>query len=60
MNIQALAPALSVSAQILPEIAGTRPSRLASLCKARMLPPRHGKAMLNGRKWMAKPELENL
>jgi sulfide:quinone oxidoreductase len=38
---------------------GTRPSRLAWLLKARMLPPLYWKGMLKGREWLAKPELSD-
>ena len=41
-------------------IDGTKPSRLAWLLKERILPPLYWKAMLKGREWMAKPELEDL
>jgi sulfide:quinone oxidoreductase len=41
-------------------INGTKPSRLAWLLKERILPPLYWKAMLKGREWMAKPELEDL
>jgi sulfide:quinone oxidoreductase len=41
-------------------IDGTRPSRLAWLLKARILPPLYWKGMLKGREWMAKPELADL
>lgn len=41
-------------------IDGTRPSRLAWLLKERILPPLYWKAMLKGREWMARPELEDV
>ncbi len=41
-------------------IDGTKPSRLAWLLKERILPPLYWKAMLKGREWLAKPELEDL
>ena len=41
-------------------IDGTKPSRLAWMLKERILPPLYWKAMLKGREWMAKPELEDL
>lgn len=39
-------------------INGLVPSRLAWLLKARLLPPIYWFAMLRGKEWMAKPELE--
>ncbi|SIT35592.1 conserved hypothetical protein [Paraburkholderia ribeironis] len=38
-------------------IDGTRPSRLAWLLKERVLPPLYWRAMLNGREWLAQPEI---
>ncbi|MGU7780685.1 TIGR01244 family sulfur transferase [Burkholderia sp. PU8-34] len=38
-------------------IDGKRPSRLAWLLKERVLPPLYWKAMLQGREWLAKPEI---
>jgi sulfide:quinone oxidoreductase len=38
-------------------IDGTRPSRLAWILKARLLPPVYWKAMLKGREWLVQPEL---
>jgi sulfide:quinone oxidoreductase len=37
-------------------IDGTKPSRLAWLLKAKILPPIYWKAMLKGREWLATPE----
>ncbi|WEX12123.1 bifunctional protein tyrosine phosphatase family protein/NAD(P)/FAD-dependent oxidoreductase [Chelativorans sp. AA-79] len=39
-------------------IDGTRPSRAAWFLKEKMLPPIYWQAMLKGREWMAKPELD--
>ena len=39
-------------------IQGTKPSRLAWLLKAKVLPQLYWNGMLKGREWMAKPELE--
>jgi sulfide:quinone oxidoreductase len=41
-------------------IDGTKPSRLAWLLGEWILPPVYWKAMLKGREWMVKPELEDL
>lgn len=41
-------------------IDGTRPSRLAWFLKERLLPPLYWKGMLQGREWLAKPEMADL
>jgi sulfide:quinone oxidoreductase len=38
-------------------IDGKRPSRLAWLLKARILPPVYWHGMLKGREWLVQPEL---
>jgi sulfide:quinone oxidoreductase len=35
---------------------GRKPTRLAWLLKAQILPPLYWKAMLKGREWMARPQ----
>ncbi|OEZ63389.1 FAD/NAD(P)-binding oxidoreductase [Duganella sp. HH105] len=39
-------------------IEGTRPSRLAWLLKRHVLPPLYWRAMLKGREWLAKPDID--
>ncbi|MQA41563.1 NAD(FAD)-dependent dehydrogenase [Rugamonas sp. FT29W] len=39
-------------------IEGTRPSRLAWLLKRHLLPPVYWQAMLKGREWLAKPDID--
>lgn len=39
-------------------IDGTRPSRLAWMLKARVLPPLYWHGMLKGREWMARPQID--